>query len=377
MKSIKKHKEKVLAIELKDFDLKRIILLILTVILIVEVLVTFNINTTIFNKLRPSNLELIRVVDSSCSDCLNIDTISSKIQDQNVKILSDKTLERNSAEAQQIINKYGLKRVPVLLVSGEISRDENLKSSFIQLGGMMTQDVILIETEPPYVDLSMEEVRGRIAITNIIDSSCDLCSSFDGFVSTLENNGVRITERKTLEYTATEAKDLISKFSVQKIPAIVLSADIVEYKFVQSFWSQLNATEKSGFFALHTTTPPYRNTSTNKIDGLVTLYTITDDSCANCYNASVHKQILLSFGIKPQKESVIDISSPSGKEITIKYNITKVPTIMLSPDASLYSSLVQIWPTVGTVDKDGWFVFRNVEIMGTYKDLSSGKIVAG
>ncbi len=377
MKSVKKHKEKVLAIELKNFDLKKIILLILTVILIVEVLVTFNINTTIFNKLRPSNLELIRVVDSSCSDCLNTDTISSKIQDQNVKILSDKTFDRNSAEVQKLITKYGIMRLPVLLIFGEINRDQDLKNFLAQLGGVMKQDTVYIETEPPYLDLSTGNIRGRISLTNLVDSSCELCSSLGGFVNTLKNNGVRIVDEKTLEYTTVEAREFINKFSVQKIPAVILSNDITEYKFVQSFWSQLNTTEKSGFYALHTTIPPYRNVSTNKIDGLVTLFLVTDDSCANCYNVSTHKQILLTFGIRPKSESIVEISSQTGKNIVSKYNIKKVPTIILSPEASLYSSLVQVWPTVGTTEADGWFVFRSTELMGTYKDLSSGKIVVG
>ncbi|MBS3108477.1 hypothetical protein J4409_01265 [Candidatus Woesearchaeota archaeon] len=59
-----------------------------------------------------------------------------------------------------------------------------------------------------------------------------------------------------------------------------------------------------------------------------------------------------------------------------KYGIKAAPTIILSEEASVYNVLNGIWSQVGTVESDGVYVFRNIEVIGEiYKDLSSDKII--
>lgn len=65
----------------------------------------------------------------------------------------------------------------------------------------------------------------------------------------------------------------------------------------------------------------------------------------------------------------------AGKTLLKQYNITKVPIMLASPDAKLYASFVQVWPQVGNVAGDGWYVMRNPEVLGTYKDLTTGQVI--
>ena len=70
------------------------------------------------------------------------------------------------------------------------------------------------------------------------------------------------------------------------------------------------------------------------------------------------------------------LSGQEGKNLVGKYNIKKVPTVLLSPEASAYEALSQVWERVGTVESDGVFVFREMEAINqTYKDLNNNKIV--
>ena len=64
------------------------------------------------------------------------------------------------------------------------------------------------------------------------------------------------------------------------------------------------------------------------------------------------------------------------KEPEKKYNITLVPTIILSSNAKDYSSLNQAWSQVGSIETDGTFVFRDLSLLNIpYKDLYSNKII--
>ncbi len=217
----------------------------------------------------------------------------------------------------------------------------------------------------------------EVQLIRIVDSSCEECFSTDNVVDLFKQGGVKIGEDKTLEYTSSEADVLIKKYNIQKIPAIIVSKEILEYEAIKSVWDQLNATEKDGFFALHAVFPPYRDVSTNEIKGLVSLIMLNDSSCATCYDVNLHKLSLSRFGVKISSETVYDIFSSQGKQLLNKYNITKVPTILLSPDANIYTSFIPVWETVGVIDADGWFVFRSTDVMGIYKDQLTGKTVGG
>jgi len=59
----------------------------------------------------------------------------------------------------------------------------------------------------------------------------------------------------------------------------------------------------------------------------------------------------------------------------MKYNITKVPALLVSPDAKYYQNLNTAWAEVGTIAPDGWYIFRSTEVMGIYKNLLTGQIV--
>ncbi len=377
MKSRKKNSKKIQRINLsKEISLKKLILAVLIVVLFVEVGTTYSMSSALSENTRSSNLNFISITDSSCNDCGSLDPFIQAIESLNVKISSNKSLDLSSQEAKQILNENNIKRVPVLIVSGEVTREKSLMDLFSQIG-IHLKDSVYIISEPPYVNLTTNEVKGRVSVINIVDSSCALCSkSLNNFVSSLKRGGIAISAEKNLEYTSSEAKSLIEKFGLQKIPVTVFSNDLKEYRSIQSIWTQLDAIEKSDSFAVQSI-PPYRNLSTEKVDGLVTLYSLVDGSCSSCYDVSLHKQILASnFGITPSSDTSVDISSQAGKDLISKYNITKVPTIVFSPEASLYTSLADMWSSVGKVASDGWFVFTSVEQMGTYKDLTTGQIVS-
>ena len=153
----------------------------------------------------------------------------------------------------------------------------------------------------------------------------------------------------------------------------------MDYELIKTNWNSLGVISEDGSYILTTINPPYRDITTNEIKGLVELTYITDRSCSECYNVSEHKLILTNqraFALAITKETSVDISTKEGKELINNYNITSVPTVLLSKEASAYPSLISVWRNVGSVEKDGILIFRNLDLMqGKYKDLSKNEII--
>jgi hypothetical protein len=197
---------------------------------------------------------------------------------------------------------------------------------------------------------------------------CENCYNITNLVSFIKRQNVKIIEEKNLPYTSTEAQKIISENNIKSLPALVISGQVF-HQNLAPLWNSLGVQPKNNVVVINNI-PPYYSLETQKIVGLVQVILLTDNSCAECYDVNVHMQILPRFGVYISNSLAYDIASTKGKELLQKYNITKVPTILLSPDAAVYDALNSIWNQVGTVEKDGWYVFRATEEMGNYRDLS-------
>ena len=279
----------------------------------------------------------------------------------------------SSERGKQLVSDLGITKLPTLIVSGEVKKPsiENIWGAWEEKeGNFVFKDVL-----PPYTNPE-SEVVGLVSLVNIVDSSCSKCADLSQVTTFLKESGVVFSDEKSLEYTTTEAQGLIDKFGIEKIPAVVLSDSILEYPSVKEVWDQVGATEKEGYFALHTQFPPYRDVKSNEVKGLVKVNYLSDSSCQTCYDVNVNREILLGFGLALEEENDLDISTTIGSGLVEKYNITKVPIILLSPEAAEYSDLTLVWSSVGDIDADGWYIMRNPELMGNHKDLTTGQEVS-
>ena len=330
---------------------------------------------------QPAKLELIKFNAASCQDCFDINSVVENLKKANVNVTSEKTVDFSSAEAKQLIIQYNIEKLPTVIVLGEVNKSSvaNLWNQNWQVGMKDGTQVssVYSAVAPPYVDAASGDVKGLVALTHILDESCPRCADLTPVINFFKQQGAKFSSEKTIAHISSDAEGLITKFGVQKVPALIISEDILDYPAIAQVWSQLNATEKQGSYALHATVPPYRNLATNKIEGLVSVIYLKDDSCASCYDVLVNRQILeRNLGLIIANETVIDTNSDAGENLLKQYKITKVPIMLASPDANLYTSFMQVWSQVGDVAGDGWFVMRSPEVLGTYKDLSSGQVIA-
>ena len=358
---------------LKSVKLINFLVIILGIVVVINLFLTFNVNSVAEVKVdeakesaRPAEIQLTIIENSACDGCFDLDEVISGIKKNNVEVTSEETLNSNLGKTQNLIKKYNIKKIPTVLVFGEIEKSGNM--------GLDEADDALIFTEvkAPYFDTTSNKIAGRVSVTYINDKTCEKCSDLALFVKQLKLFGVAIVNEKVVDIK--DAAALISKYSLDKVPALIISKELSAYEDITQNWQAAGTVEKDGSYIFREINPPYFDLNKNKVVGLVDIIYLLDEKCEDCYDVEVHKQILTNpggFNLEFESEKTIDISDDKGKELVEKYKIKGVPTVILSDDVSVYSfaeSLEQFF----TVEDDGSYVFTDFQAMGdiVYTDLT-------
>lgn len=240
--------------------------------------------------------------------------------------------------------------------------------------GVILGIIIIVAVAAYFVLHQADAPAATVTVTVIEDQSCLKCQSTNPVVNSLKNNDVPVSSWNIYNYNSSEGKMLIEKYDIERAPAIIISSNLMDYEFPKQLFnaSNLLMSDDSYIFYLN---PPFRNLSADRIDGLVDIYYVIDSTCKDCYNFTIHgDELAQNFKVVFGSALYFDVSFPIGEQFADRYNITAVPTYVLTADAKNYPRLTQVWPSVGTIEDNGYYVFRNVSQAGTYKNLTSGKI---
>ena len=323
-------------------------------------------------KLKPAKIELTAVKNSKCTDCFDISTAVSHIKNANANVTKENSLEFDSKDGRELVKKYGIRKVPSVIIKGEIEK--------ISIQGLEKNQDALIFTQisPPFTNVETGKIEGRVILYYLKDSKCENCNNLTLLINQIKAGGVKVVEENGIEPGSDEGKQLINKYKIEFVPTIVLSEDAGFYELITQAWPQVGNRENNAYvFRGGAVYPaqPFINLTTGKLIGIVDIVYLADKSCEECYDVNEHKDVLAkNFGIKFGKEETYDINDAKGREFISRYNITKVPTVILSEDTGSYPSspaLKQFF----SVEKDNSYVFRSAEALGTYRDLARNEIV--
>lgn len=309
----------------------------------------------------------VTAIEADCAQCTPVASVMETVTAARVNITKQLTLAASDEHSKKLIADYSIKKLPAVVVRGEID-----KVGFT--GFTRTADALIYTPQPPYADAATGAVKGLVTLTLVNASSCAECTDLMPGVQQLRGL-VTVKDVKVVDKDSAEGKALVEKYSMSRLPGILVSSDVAEYPLA----SQLAAAgtpKKDGSIALGAN-PPYFNVSTGKVDGIASLILLNDSSCTGCYDVSMHTQIVKrGFQVYLGSTKTVDSGSAEGKALISKYSITAVPTILLTGGVSAYAQLNAIWNTVGTVESDGTYVFRNMgAIAGNpYKNVTTGKI---
>ncbi len=196
-----------------------------------------------------------------------------------------------------------------------------------------------------------------------INVDCDKCLDISKVVSSISSNNVEILEEKNLDVNDDEAKELINKYNIEKLPSLVVIGEIENINT-----NQLTKIEDA--LVLTNLNPPYFDVKKNKVVGIVDVTSIVDSKCEDCFDLDLVVKQLEQLGIEIGETKELEYSE--AQDLVKKYKIEKIPSLLLSEDASVYTNLVQLWSRVGSEEDDGVFVYR--EVNPPYLELKTGKV---
>ncbi len=349
--------------------IKAYLVFTLLIILIVNLYYGISINKNINDKIeqikeenRPANLDLLIINDRECKDCFDLNSLIDVIKKEKVNI-TQKIVDIK--DSRDIIKEYGIEFVPTIIIKGEINKTK------LELFGKINDALVLKDPIAPYNDLKENKIKGLVKLI-ILTNNCDKCTKLDNLIESIKGYGVKVINEKVIDANSIEGSNLISKYNIKKLPALILSEDAGVYDIIKNAWGQIGEFKEGSYIATKVN-PPYYSLEENKIKGLVDVKFLFDKTCEICYNVSLHKQILNQFGVYINKEEFINVNTD--KNLLKKYNITLIPTMILSKESNDYNELSKAWEQVGTIEEDGSFIFRKLEVMGTYKNLENNETI--
>ena len=327
---------------------------------------------------RPAKVQVVKITAPDCQDCFNVETAVAEFKKLNVQAEEEKTLAFDSPEAASLIKQLAIKKVPTYLVTGEVTKS-NLENFVKSNGEIKENTFIFTRLSPVFLDTETGQEKGRVIVTLIADSFCSQCPDLKAVVENFQKAGVKVKETKELAWNSLGGQRLINQYKITKVPAFIFSPEFDLYEAVKSTWQNFGTIEADKTYVARNLTLPYRDLTKGQIVGLVDFIYLIDSGCPDCYKVEeVQKPILTKgYGVAVRSERSVEAASFEGKNLISRYNIIKVPTVLLSPEADQYSNLKNVWKNVGTVGADGWYVFTGFNQLGKiiYKDLTNNQIV--
>ena len=238
----------------------------------------------------------------------------------------------------------------------------------------INSDYAIFDKAVPYIEKETKNKRGLVDIIEIIPD-CDVCFPLTPVKSQFENMGIYVNNYKKISSNSSEGKSLVQKNNLDFAPALLTSNEIESYDWIFPEMKEYFI-EKNEYFLFKEKIPPYVDLNSGRIKGIVNITFITDNSCEECFNVTELKKSFESYGVYFGNETTIDISSNKGKIIISRYNVTAVPTIMLSKEILDYNQLREVLKNVGTFDDTNQnFVFRSLDKLNfKYTNLKGGEI---
>jgi len=354
--------------EKKSSIIFHILIILLLLLFIINTFSLLNISKKVNEKTREATeaakLAIIQTMTllpkGECTGC-NLKELTLVVRAFNVT--SAKEIKADTKEGQTLLQKYKIEKLPALIILGELNKTG--------LNVTQVEDALIYTLKnPPYYDVQTQRFSGLVKVNLVEADNCAQCFSLDPFIASLQEE-IFITNITKLKES--EAKNFLNIYNLTKLPALIISQDAEVYKSFTEAWKQFGERAKDGSYLLKDINPPYKEVMTGLTRGLVTITYISDKTCKTCYDVKNHKVILANrLGISLVKEKELDITE--AQQLLDKYKIKAVPTIILSSEIKDYK-LEPVLTKVGTYELDNTFVFREVEVMGTYKDLKTEKII--
>ncbi len=263
------------------------------------------------------------VVKADCGRCSSPAALADSIRKSaGVRVASQDDLDFGSSLVAPLISRYGITRLPAVIVTGEIGKAKSLQAV---PGGRLSGDAIVFSSPDPfYFDVSSGSVAGIVNVSVIYALSC---AGSLPFLSQLRLAGVGLGSISQVNLSSPKGRSLALEYSLSKFPAVVLSGELSAYEgILPGIFSTAPLSADGSAYVAEKPLPPYYDASLGRAVGYVNLTIVRDASCASCYDPGpIHKKVLAKVGAAVQAEKSVDIFSAEGEGASLALRDTPRP----------------------------------------------------
>jgi hypothetical protein len=311
----------------------------------------------------------LTTITASCDECPDITPMIDTIKSAHVNV--SKETQVDVKDAKDLVGQYGIEKLPAIIIEGQI--DKVSIQNFEGVDG----NLVYQTTAAPYYNVRSGKVEGLVEAW-LLEANCEECMDMQEIIDAFTLQGVVFSKVNKIGQSSAAAATLIADNKIERLPALLYSDGISAYPEVLVAMEQ-GGFVKTGDLHLYESRVPFYDVAQGKVKGFVGATYLNDAACTECYDVTIHKQILERFGMVIGSEKTVDISSSEGKGLVAKYSLTSIPAVIVNGDVSLYEGFDQVWSSVGTIE-NGNYVFRNNAVFlpqFAYKNLTTGEIVKG
>jgi len=252
---------------------------------------------------------------------------------------------------------YGILAIALIVVIGVLYSQGMFDSILPEKEDAKVGDDVKIKTKL--------DVVPEVKLT-VITADCEKCINASLAAKIIKEAPIlKITDEEFIDYESEEGKTLVAKYNITRLPAFILRGENIEF--------DLPTFDKKQDALVFSNTPaPYYDVESGEVKGIVDVIKVVDPDCEDCFDIEMLANNLKAFGIIFDEEKTFAFDSQEGKEVVLKYDIKKIPTVLFSGDAIEYEQISSIWDTVGSTEEDGMMVLRQVN--PPYLDVDSGDV---
>ena len=196
-------------------------------------------------------VSMVILKDDKCTKCNGMETLINEIKGAGIGISNMKTVLIASDEGKDLIKKYKIGFVPVLLLSKDASVYDIIQRAWGQVGSKDDDGSYVTRVVyPPFINLTTGELKGIVNVVYVVDKSCTECydpKRHREIITSQQGFSVSLDKEEVIDINDAKGKELISKYNITQAPTVILSREVSAYpsgRLLKQFFS----VEKDGSF---------------------------------------------------------------------------------------------------------------------------------
>ncbi|MDF1498642.1 MAG: thioredoxin family protein [Patescibacteria group bacterium] len=242
---------------------------------------------------------------------------------------------------------------------------------FIALFTNIVSNTLIYAKIDNIIDIKIEEKKelerpSNLEIILITDSNCVDCYDLKPIIDGIKSANVNITNEVEFQRDSEQAKELIEKYKIERIPTFIISGELDKDDSLSDIWENLGEIKNNELVFIKTKTP-YVSAKTGEIRGKVNLTIISDENCKECFNVSLYENLPKQLGMSVSETKRVEYRSSEGRNLVKKHNIKSVPTIIIKGDLEAYP--IQTLEKFGNINEN---IFVLTEVNPPFISTSTG-----